>query len=114
MWIGFKNGKLSIWSTGIISRVIGFALIIFFGKIYEYSITLFRLTFDILILIIIFNIAIGIAKKKNEQMNFIHLFQSILVLVLSVVPMSGFFYFLMPEVIKSFYNWLGWIFFLHN
>jgi hypothetical protein len=65
-------------------------------------------------LIIIFNIAIGIANKKNEKLNFINISQSILVLVLGIVPMSGFFYFLMPEVITSFYNWLGWIFFIHE
>mgnify|MGYP001143054671 CR=1 FL=1 len=81
---------------------------------HEYSITLFRLTFDALCLILVLNIAISIAKEKNEKLNFNHFLQSVLVLVLGIVPMSGFLYFIMPDAINSFYNWLGWIFFLHS
>lgn len=114
MWIGFKKGKFGIYSTGLISRIVGFGLIFFLIKIHEYSITLFRLTFDVFILFIIFCIAAFLAKKENKKLKLRHFFWSIFVIVVGIGPMVIFVFFMAPEDVKDFFYWLGWIFFLHD
>jgi len=114
MWIGFNNGKLNAWNAGIISRVIALTLLLLLSVIYNYSITVFRLTFDFLFIIIIYNSGLRHARRKKELFNFRHFIQAAIWLPFIVFILTIPWFLILPQMIKGFYNWLGWVLFLHE
>jgi hypothetical protein len=116
MWVGFKNGKFSVWGNKPISIIFGWGIffILFFilGSIYDFSPIAFRLFFDLLFLLIILGITKTL-KNEDKKPSFVTRFIKAtfcFFLILIVVPFVG--WFLDKQMMLSFYKWFGWIFFI--
>ncbi len=116
MWIGFRNGKFSVWSSKPISIIFGYGIsfILFFilGSIYDFSPIAFRLFFDLLFLLIILSITKALKNEENKPSFVIRFIKAtfLFFLILILVPFVG--WFIDKQMMISIYNWFGWIFFI--
>jgi hypothetical protein len=112
MWVGFKNGKFSVWGTRPILYIFSFGIVVILGSIYDFSPIAFRLFFDLIFLLIILSLTKSL-KNEDKKPSFVIRFIKatfIFIFILIIVPFVG--WFIDKQMMIGFYKWFGWIFFI--